>query len=141
MLARLNDASRYAEVVKGFFDNLLHLGSGVAHPLVLLAILGILVRWHVEERYRLPLWIATTALVLVFFSYCAVYLMTPYALAWQVQSSFDRLILQVWPAFLLVCFVFLRSVVDPAPVVIEKTAEARKSPLRSSKHPAAQKVK
>jgi hypothetical protein len=147
MLARLQDVSRYTEVARGFFDNLLHLGSGVAHPLILLAVLGILVRWQVEERYRLPLWIATTALVLVFLSYCMVYLMTPYALAWQVQSSFDRLILQVWPGFLLVFFVFLRSVVDPTPVVTEKIAAARKSPLRSaktassSKTPATQKVK
>jgi hypothetical protein len=147
MLGRLHDVSRYTEVARGFFDNLLHLGSGVAHPLVLLAVLGILVRWQVEERYRLPLWIATTALVLVFLSYCAVYLMTPYALAWQVQSSFDRLILQVWPGFLLVFFVFLRSVVDPTPAVTEKIAAARKSPARSpktassSKNPAAQKVK
>jgi hypothetical protein len=147
MLARLHDVSRYTEVARGFFDNLLHLGSGVAHPFILLAVLGILVRWQVEDRYRLPLWIATTALVLVFFSYCAVYLMTPYALAWQVQSSFDRLILQVWPGFLLVFFVFLRSVVDPSPVVTEKIAAARKSPLRStktaspSKNPATQKVK
>jgi len=147
MLGRLHDVSRYTEVARGFFDNLLHLGPGVAHPLVLLAVLGILVRWQVEKRYRLPLWIATTALVLVFCSYCAVYLMTPYALAWQVQSSFDRLILQVWPGFLLVFFVFLRSVVDPSTVKTEKTAAARKSPLRStktassSKNPAAQKVK
>jgi hypothetical protein len=141
MLARLHDVSRYTEVARGFFDNLLHLGSGVAHPLVLLAVLGILVRWQVEERYRLPLWIATTALVLVFFSYCVVYLMTPYALSWQVQSSFDRLILQVWPGFLLVFFVFLRSVVDPTPAVTEKIPAARKSPLRSSKHPATPRVK
>lgn len=146
-LVRLHDLSRYTEVARGFFDNLLHLGSGVAHPFILLAILGILVRWQLEERYRLPLWIATTALVLVLFSYCAVYLMTPYALAWQVQSSFDRLILQVWPGFLLVFFVFLRSVVDPAPVVTEKIAAARKTPLRSAKtassgkNSAAQKVK
>jgi hypothetical protein len=132
-LARLHDASRYGEVAKGFFSNLLDLGSGVAHPLILLAILGILVRWQLEERYRLPSLIATTALVLVFLSYCGIYLVTPYALAWQVQSSFDRLILQVWPSFLLVFFVLLRSVVDPAPVAAPKTAGTRKSPNRSAK--------
>ncbi|MGA2878568.1 MAG: hypothetical protein ABSG13_06425 [Bryobacteraceae bacterium] len=136
--ARLHDVSRYVEVAKGFLDNLLHLGSGVAHPLILLAILGILLRWQIEERYRPALRIATAALVLVFLSYCAVYLMTPYALAWQVQSSFDRLILQVWPSALLVFFVLLRSVVDPVAAPVAKSAVTRKSPIQSGK-PAAGK--
>jgi hypothetical protein len=138
-LARLHDASRYVEVAKGFFDNVLNLGSGASHPLILLMILGVLLRWHIEERYQLPALIATTGLVVVFLSYCGVYLVTPYGLAWQVQSSFDRLILQVWPSFLLVFFVLLRSVADPAPVALAKNTEARKSPIRSSKLAAAGK--
>jgi hypothetical protein len=138
-MARLHDLSRYMEVASGFFNNLLNLGSGVAHPLVLLAVLGVLLRWQIEERYRLPALIASTALILVFLSYCAVYLVTPYGLAWQVQSSFDRLILQLWPSFLLVFFVLLRSVADPAPVAIAKTAVKRKS--SRAKNSVVQKVK
>src|SRR6202020_123667 len=63
-LAKLQDLSRYREVAGAFFNNLLTLGSGVAHPLILLAILGILLRWQLEERYKLPLLIATVALAL-----------------------------------------------------------------------------
>jgi len=146
-LARLQDAGRYAEVAKGFFSNLLNLGSGVTHPFILLAILAILLRWQMEERFQLPCLIATTGLVLVFLSYCGVYLVTPYGLAWQVQSSFDRLILQVWPSFLFVFFVLLRSVADSAPATVAKSAVTRKSPIRSAKaaaagkSPAGQKVK
>jgi hypothetical protein len=132
-MARLHDVGRYVEIAKGFFSNLLHLGSGVAHPLILLAVLGVLLRWQVEPRYQLPSLIATTALILVFLSYCGVLLITPYALAWQVQSSFDRLILQLWPSFLLVFFVLLRRVVDPAPASVAKSPATRKSPLRSAK--------
>ena len=66
-------------VAGGFFNDLLHLGSGVTHPLILLAVLAILVRWQTDERYRVPSLIATTVLVLVFLSYCGVYLITPYA--------------------------------------------------------------
>jgi len=114
-LARLHDVNRYTQVAGAFFNNLFHLGSGAAHPLILLAILGILVRWQLEERYKKPVLIATAVLALVFLSYCGVYLMTPSTLAWQVQSSFDRLVLQVWPSFLLVFFVVLRRVEDPEP--------------------------
>jgi hypothetical protein len=139
-LAKLQDLSRYTAVAGAFFSNLLTLGSGVAHPLILLAILGILLRWQFEERYKLSLLIATVALALVFLSYCGVFLITPYVLAWQVQSSFDRLVLQVWPSFLLVFFVLLRRVADPAPAVLVKSAVTRKSsPIR--KKPAADKVK
>jgi hypothetical protein len=146
-LARLHDLSRYVEVARGFFTNLLNLGSGVSHPLILLAILAVLLRWQVEERYRLPSLIAATGLVLVFLSYCGVYLMTPYAMAWQVQSSFDRLFIQVWPAFLLVFFVLLRNVADPVPAVAAKSTVTRKSPAVSvrptpgARTPATHKVK
>jgi hypothetical protein len=136
-LARLHDASRYVEIARGFFTNLINLGSGVTHPLILVAILGILLRWQLEQRHRLPALIATTALVLVFLSYCGVYLITPYSLAWQVQSSFDRLILQVWPSFLFVFFVVLRSVADAGnalPAV--KAAVTRKSETHGRREPA-----
>ncbi len=138
-LARLHDVSRYMEVAKGFFTVLLNLGSGLAHPVILLAILGILLRWQLEERYRLPALIATTALVLVFLSYCGVLLITPYAQAWQVQSSSDRLVLQVWPSFVLVFFVLLRRVVDPLPAAAVKSAVTRKTPSHLAKPAVAGK--
>jgi hypothetical protein len=113
-LARLGDFSRYIDVAKGFFDNLLNLGSGVTHPLILLAILAIVLRWQVEGRYKLPALIATTTLILMIVSYCLVFLITSTDLTLMLQTTFDRLLLQVWPSFLLVFFVLLRSVVDVA---------------------------
>lgn len=132
-LARLRDLRRYVEVAKGFFDNLVTLGSGVAHPLILLAILAILLRWQVEERHKLPALIASATLTLMFLSYCLVFLITPTELMLMLGSTFDRLMLQVWPSFLLVFFILLRGVADPAPVAPAKIAEARKSPVRSGK--------
>jgi hypothetical protein len=138
-LARLHDFSRYAQIAGGFFTYLMNLGSGVTHPLILLAILAVLLRLQFEERYKLPSLIATTCLVLVFLSYCLVYLITPYGLEWQVQSSFDRLILQVWPSFLLVFFVQLRTVADPAPLDAPVKNAARKTTARSSQAAAGGK--
>jgi hypothetical protein len=133
-ILRLLEFKRYSEVVGGFFTNLLNLGSGVSHPLILLAILAILLRWQIEERYQLPALTASVALVLVFLSYCAVFIITPSGVAWQVQTSFDRLILQVWPSFLLVFFVLLRSVADAAPPAVPiPSAMKRKSTVRSDK--------
>lgn len=142
-LSRLHEIGRYTELAGGFFTNLWNLGSGVTHPLILLAILAILVRWQIEDRYRLPALVAASVLALVFLSYCGVLLITPYTLSWQVQTSFDRLILQVWPGVLLIFFVFLRRIADPllvsAPV---KGATTRKAAPRSGKPaPAGSKVK
>src|SRR5580704_6084206 len=41
-VARLHEVNRYTEVAGAFFNNLLNLGSGIAHPLILLAILGVI---------------------------------------------------------------------------------------------------
>ncbi len=139
-LTRLRDLNRYVQVARGFFDNLLNLGSGIAHPLILLAILAIIIRWQVEERYKLPSLIAIAILSLMFLSYCLVFLITPTGLALMLGSTFDRLIVQVWPSFLLVFFVVLRSIADPAPVALARSVETRRSPLRSGKL-AGKKVK
>lgn len=141
-LARLHDFSRYTQIAGGFFHNLLNLGWGITHPLILLAILAVLIRWKPEDRYNLPSLVATVVLVLVFLSYCGVLLISPYGLSWQVQTSFDRLMLQVWPSALLIFFVQLRNVADSvASVAPVKNADTRKSPARvkaaqqSGRHP------
>ena len=137
-LARLTDFSRYGQVAGAFLSNLFNLGSGVSHPLILLAILAILLRWQKEERYILPSLIGGAALVLVFLSYCFVYLITPSGAAWQAQTSFDRLILQLWPSVLLVFFVQLRSIADAAvPEEAPKISGSRKAPARSATTPGA----
>jgi hypothetical protein len=140
-VARVFDLNRYAQIAGGFFTHLLNFGSGVTNPLILLALLAILLGRQVEERFRLPLYIAATALTLVLLSYCAALLITPYELAWQLQTSLGRLLLQVWPSALLVSFVQLRRVQDPATVAPpEKAAPTRKSKVLTSKSAAA-KVK
>lgn len=131
-LGRLGEIGRYSEVASGLFSNLLNLGSGVTHPLILVAILAILVRWNVEERYRLASLMAAAVVALVFLSYCVVLLVTPYGLSWQVQSSFDRLILQVWPSAVLIFFVQLGRVADPAVAAVSsKSTPTRKVAVRS----------
>jgi hypothetical protein len=135
-LAKVADLSRYAAIANGFFTHLLAFGSGLSHPLILLAILGILLGWQFEKRYRVASLMTASVVVAVFLSYCAVLLITPYRLEWQVQSSFDRLILQVWPAALLVFFLQLSPVRDAAvPPVSAKAPAVRKAAMRAGKKP------
>jgi hypothetical protein len=133
-LARLKDLSRYAEVASGLFRETINLGSGISHPLILMAILAVVLRWQIENPYRTPVLIAAVSLSLVFLSYCAVYLITPSGVAWEVQSSLARLILQIWPGILLVFFLVLSKVADvQAPMAAVKAGIAVKSAQRSGK--------
>jgi hypothetical protein len=124
MLARLADTSRYGEIAKSFADAVANMGSGIAHPLILLAILAVLLRWNPGPRYRLAMTVSAVALGLMFLSDIGAYLITPSDLAWNLGTSFDRLILQLWPSALLVCFAAMNGIADPAPAV--QTAHASK---------------
>lgn len=132
--AKLLEGSRYAEIAKSFVEEFIHLGSGVGHPLILLAILAIVLRWRMDERYKLPVRMSAIVLGLMFLSYCGVYLITPSDLSWQLQTSFGRLILQIWPSCLLLCFAVLGRVVDNAPpLVAAKVTTSPGSAARSRK--------
>ncbi len=141
-LARLYDPGRYAELLRGLFTDLWNLGAGVTNPLILLSILAILVRWKIDAPYRLPALAASAVLMLVFLSYCVVVLITPNDLTWQVQTAFDRLLLQVWPSAVLIFFIQLRPIRDSvaAVIAVNPTSE-RKTTVRTSKPATAAKAK
>jgi len=55
--------------------------------------------------------VAQAALTLLLLSagYLAVFLTTPYELSWHISTSLDRLLMQIWPSFVLVYFLALRT--------------------------------
>ena len=115
MLARLADTSRYGEIAKSFAGAVANMGIGIAHPLILLAILAVLLRWNPGPRGRLAMAVSAAALGLMFLSDIGAYLITPSDLAWHLGTSFDRLLLQLWPSALLLCFAAMNGIADPAP--------------------------
>jgi len=131
MLARLADTGRYGEIAKSFVDAVAQMGSGITHPLILLAILAVLLRWNPGSRYRLAMAIAAVALGLMFLADIGAYLITPSDLAWHLGTSFDRLILQLWPSALLVCFAAMNGIADPAPLV-QPAHASKKAPATRS---------
>ena len=108
-LAKLHDPSRYVLIVRWFARDIYHLGTGVGHPVVLLTILILALRWQIEERYKLPIAITAISLGLMLLTDVSVYLITPHDLAWHLETSMDRLIVQLWPSFLLLFFAVLQS--------------------------------
>jgi len=52
---------------------------------------------------------AALAFLLLSAGYLAAYLTTPYDLSWHIYTSMDRLLVQIWPTFVLVFFLALRT--------------------------------
>jgi hypothetical protein len=42
---------------------------------------------------------------LMLLSFYVVYVLTPYEIVWHITTSFDRLLVQLWPALVLTVFV------------------------------------
>ena len=91
-------------------------GSGVSHPLVVLAVLIVAVRFAVPRRNAGPVLILAGTLALVFGGYCLVSV--------GAYTPFDRFYSQLWPAFLLLAFLVLRPIEEmlPAPAAKETGA-------------------
>ena len=83
------------------------LGDWWTHPLLLLTILAIVLRFRHDERQRQGVITTGLTLGLVCAAYCGVYLLTPLDLRWHLETSLERLYAQVWPSFLFVAFLAL----------------------------------
>jgi hypothetical protein len=114
ILAKIADPARYKLIADAAFERLMDMGLvgfGPGHPLVLMALLAVLVRPSRDPRYRPAAWICAAAAVGMVLSYFGVYVITPLDLAWHLFYSSERLLLQIWPCFLLL---FCRLLPDDA---------------------------
>ena len=114
IIKHLTDYGRWVTVLVGFADSAWHFGAivvqgqiegGFLIPVVLVLVLyWLLMRFHVDQSDRLPVATAALTVGLMLLGDFAVYLLLPNDLDWQIQTSLDRILLQLWPAGLLVFF-------------------------------------
>jgi hypothetical protein len=122
---KLADPSRYVQIGKALVVELYNLGQPWSHPLLLLAILALALRFRIDAA-RVRAWRASAAAVaLAFAAYCVVYLVTPSDLA-----SLPRLYAQLWPSFLLLAFLALNMPGAAGPA--EPRASAARTEPRAS---------
>ncbi len=108
-LSRISTPSRYVQISTAFFKGMLAIGRWQIYPLLLavyMAVTGITRR--PAARY---LGLTVLAVVLAMLGgYFCVYLATPHDLHWHLRTALHRLLLQVWPATLLVVFLLVRRI-------------------------------
>ncbi|MBZ5604168.1 MAG: phospholipid carrier-dependent glycosyltransferase, partial [Acidobacteriia bacterium] len=101
----IGDVSRWSEIVASFAKNFWEMGFPWAHPLLLLAILAWAFGFAADARARWWLFVAPLGLLAADFG---VYLITMSGLTWHLGTSNNRVIVQVWPAFLFGFFLLLK---------------------------------
>ncbi|HUB34931.1 MAG TPA: hypothetical protein VMA31_17975 [Bryobacteraceae bacterium] len=103
---RVTEGSRYGAILASFGRELAGLGVGWYHPVLPLAAAALALRFD-RSRAREAAFAGVVALGLLA-GYFGVYSVTSNDLAWQLQTSLGRLLVQVWPLLLLAAFACLR---------------------------------
>lgn len=116
-MGRLSDIDRYTKILTTFilkaFYTLPHLFFLLFYP----AYIGI----KIDDKSKIGVLTASSALTLMIMGYSLVYLITPYDLNWHLRTSLPRLLVQLWPSILLIYFMIVRT---PEEALLTKKIEA-----------------
>lgn len=104
---RLADPARYALIAQSFVFSLFTVAKPLAIVLPVCAVL--LGRAHSKPHGNAGWCRTVIVLALMLAGYCGTYLCTPHDLSWHLSTSFDRLILQIWPTVLLAYFLWVQT--------------------------------
>jgi hypothetical protein len=107
LLQKIGDVGRYGKVMAAFASEFAGMASGWYHPILPVIALALLLRFDRGHRRNL-LFCGGVFLALLLADF-AVYIITPYDLAWHLQTSLGRLFAQLWPCLLLAVFTGLRT--------------------------------
>jgi hypothetical protein len=134
MLKHLVDFGRWVTVIEGFVKYVFFFGTlptFIVPITLVLALYAYLVRFKVDQERRTAVHTAIAAVVLMLLGDFAVYLLLSNRLDWQIGTSLDRILMQIWPAALL-AFFFAAAKVELAAVHV---------PLKSAQKPLQKETK
>jgi hypothetical protein len=106
---KLLDGHRWVTIAKRYGEAWWS-ASGTIVPLILILVFAAVVAGvEVEPKLRLPLIASSCAVTFVAATHFAVYLVTPNDLAWHLDTSVNRLVLQLLPSFVFLSLVSVRG--------------------------------
>jgi hypothetical protein len=124
-LAEVANVSRWTKIAGSFVQSIWQMGTSWAHPVLLVAILAVALGLAPRARLRQQLWLAIPVVGLLAADFL-IYLITTADLTWQLSTSNLRLIVQVWPALLLLAFLIIAPPTLPAASSLEAPRAARR---------------
>jgi hypothetical protein len=104
VIAHVTDFGRWVTTIQGFIKAPFVVGGFLVPLAVLVAGYWFLVRFNVDARDRLSLGTLVTTLSLMVIGDFAVYVLLSGDVAWHMNTSMERLFLQLWPAGVLAFF-------------------------------------
>lgn len=132
--ARVLTTHRWVTLIEAVFTEALDLGRGLLHPLVILAIIVLAPGFRFVPRYRRSVLLGALAIATVFAGYCAVCVLNPTQLGTSRDTPFERLYSQLWPSFVFLVFMVLRTLEEialPAVQQVHNTPVRRRKKQRS----------
>jgi hypothetical protein len=131
-LAKVADLSRWLQIAGSYVQSIWQMGAPWAHPVLLVAILAVALGLAPRAVARKQLWLALPVVGLLAADFAA-YLLTIADLSWQLSTSNVRLIVQVWPALLLLAFLVIAppALPEARAVEIQKPVRAKAERKRS----------
>ncbi len=104
MMDRFLDPARYGLILKETIQHAWSFGPLLLSPFVILAIYLALAGIRNDMPDSAALRSGALALALTSVGYLLIYVLRPLDLAWLLETSMDRLILQLWPSIIFVVF-------------------------------------
>jgi hypothetical protein len=121
---RLAEPGKLGEVLRAFAHEFGAMSVGWYHPILPVVALAVALRF---QRDRLGDLLLTAAIpVAMLAGYFGIFMITPFGVKWQLQTSLYRLIVQVWPSLLIAAFAALRTPESLAAEAAPPPAKARK---------------
>jgi hypothetical protein len=108
-IERLSTLSRYVAVVKAFVNEALGFGGWWLAPVFLLMLYPLVLGIRIDDRNRKSVITSFSAICIMLVGYFFIYMTTPEDLAWHLNTSLSRLLLQVWPLFVLTYFLVIKG--------------------------------
>jgi hypothetical protein len=109
-LAKILDSSRYVLIFKAVWMEILSFGGWPISMILALIVYGLFAGFKVRGESAHGFWLVLAIMSFQMLGYISVYLITPHDLAWQIGTSFDRTVMQVFPSFL---FLFFSCISEP----------------------------
>ena len=109
MMARAMDPSRYVLIALEAIKHVWNFGPLVVSPFVLLSVYLIVVGWREGDRDRAAIRAGSAALLLTTAGYFLTYLLRDLDLRWLLDTSADRLLVQLWPGVVFVVMLSARQ--------------------------------
>ena len=108
MMARAMDPSRYSLIAREAIKHVWNFGPLIVSPFILLAVYLMVVGWRKGDRDQGAIQTSAAALLLTATGYFLTYLLRDLDLRWLLDTSADRLLVQLWPGVVFVVMLSAR---------------------------------